>query len=204
MRENVAQLGNLASDFDFNQKPRPPLDPPAAPALLLTWAGGRARPQGPGARAPDRLARLRRERRRTPERIRRLRPPRVAGRHRARARDEGEAQPRRGARGRRARRRARCGSRRRAQHYPACGGCRFQDLAYEVAGRGQGGAGGRCAAADRRDRGAAARADRPGGRGLPLPQQARVLVHADAGRGRRSASTGRAAGTRCSTSAAAG
>ena len=30
------------------------------------------------------------------------------------------------------RRRARSGSTRRAQHFPACGGCRFQDLAYEA------------------------------------------------------------------------
>ena len=46
--------------------------------------------------------------------------------------------------------------------------------------RGQGGAGPRRAAPDRRDREPAARADRPGRVALPLPQQARVLVHADA------------------------
>ena len=56
-----------------------------------------------GARAPGRLARLRRQRRRAPERLRRLRPPRASGRPRARARDEGEARLRRGARDRGAR-----------------------------------------------------------------------------------------------------
>src|SRR6185437_951845 len=74
--------------------------PAAAPALLLTWAGGRARLEGPGARALDRLARLRRQRRRPAERIRRLRPAWATRRCRSRARDEGEAQPRGGARGR--------------------------------------------------------------------------------------------------------
>ncbi len=44
----------------------------------------------------DRLARLRRERRRAARRLRRLRPARPAGRHGARARDEGAAPPRRG------------------------------------------------------------------------------------------------------------
>jgi phospholipase C len=36
VRENAAQLGNLVSDFDFNQRPRPPLllptHPPPGPA----------------------------------------------------------------------------------------------------------------------------------------------------------------------------
>ena len=36
VRENVSQLGNLASDFDFTQQPRPPLilkpTPPPGPA----------------------------------------------------------------------------------------------------------------------------------------------------------------------------
>ena len=69
-------------------------------------------------------------------------------------------------------------------HYPACGGCRFQDLAYEA----------QIAAKEQQVREALRRigglADpplepiAPGGRGLPLPQQARVLVRADAGRGR--------------------
>ena len=35
-------------------------------------------------------------------------------------------------------------------HYPACGGCRFQDLAYEAQVAAEGGAGSRRAAADRR------------------------------------------------------
>ena len=80
----------------------------------LCCSGGRARPSRPGARAQDRVARLRRERRRAPERLRRLRPARAAGRHRARAGDEGEAQPRRGARDRGRRARRRRASRRRA------------------------------------------------------------------------------------------
>ena len=42
VREDVAQLGDLARDFDFTQKPRPPFILPPQPALLLTWAGGRA------------------------------------------------------------------------------------------------------------------------------------------------------------------
>ena len=66
-------------------------------------------------------------------------------------------------------------------HFPECGGCRFQDLAYDGAARAEGGAGARRVPAARRDRRAAARADRPvRARDLPLPQQDRVLVHADA------------------------
>ena len=33
VRENVPQLGNLASDFDFDQKPRPPLFLPLHPSF---------------------------------------------------------------------------------------------------------------------------------------------------------------------------
>ena len=44
-------------------------------------------------------------------------------------------------------------------HYPACGGCRFQDLAYEAQIEAKESAGSRRAAADRRLRRAAARAD---------------------------------------------
>ena len=51
---------------------------------------------------------------------------------------------------------------------------------------------------------AAARADRPRGEHLPLPQQDGVLVHARRRRRRRSACTAPAAGTRCSRSSAAG
>ena len=116
----------------------------------------------PGARALDRLARLRRERRRAAERLRRLRPPRPPRRPRARARDEGEAQPRRGARGRRASSRAAPRVEAPCEHYPACGGCRFQDLAYEAQVAAKEEQVARRAAPDRRDRGAAARADRPG------------------------------------------
>ena len=65
-------------------------------------------------------------------------------------------------------------------HYPACGGCRFQDLDYASQVAAKEDAGARRARADRRHRGAAARADRAGRVAVPLPQQARVLVHADA------------------------
>ena len=66
------------------------------------------------------------------------------------------------------------------EHYPACGGCRFQDLAYEaqIAAKAE-----QVDDALRRIGrldGSAARADRPSRVRLPLPEQARVLVHADA------------------------
>ena len=72
------------------------------------------------------------------------------------------------------------------EHYPACGGCRFQDLAYEA----------QIAAKQEQVRDAlvrhrpcrrpAARGDPPGRVAVPLPQQARVLVHRHAaGRGAR-------------------
>ena len=66
----------------------------------------------------DRLARVRRQRRRAPERVRRLRPPRPAGRHGARPGDEREAEPRGGAGGRGRRAGAASGSRRRARTTP--------------------------------------------------------------------------------------
>src|SRR5213079_3066325 len=67
-------------------------------------------------------------------------------------------------------------------HFPACGGCRFQDLEYG-AQLAQAVAGARRLPAARRHRGPAARADRPvRARRLPLPQQARVLVHEHADR----------------------
>ena len=56
----------------------------------------------------------------------------LPGRHRPRAGDEGEARVRGGGRGPRCSRPARRAWTRRAPHYPACGGCRFQDLAYEA------------------------------------------------------------------------
>ena len=107
----------------------------------------------------------------------------LAGRPRPRARHEGEARLRRGARDRG---RSGPGPQRveaPCAHFPACGGCRFQDLAYEAQLEQK--------HAQVRDalqrlggiRRAAARGDRPVRAGdLPLPQQARVLVHAHAGR----------------------
>ena len=143
--------------------------------------------KGRRARAPRRLARLRRQRRRAAERVRRLRPPRAARRHRARARDEGEARLRRGDS------RPRCSTPGAPRvdapcaHYPACGGCRFQDLAYEaqIAAKARR----RCAT---RSCGSGGIADPPlepilpAESAVPLPQQARVLVHRHAaGRGAR-------------------
>ena len=157
---------------------RPP-NRPASSRKGLASGRGRSRPARPGARAHDRLARLRRERRRAPRRLRRLRAARPAGRHRPRARDEGAAPPRRGDRDRG---RSRPGPQRveaPCAHYPACGGCRFQDLAYDaqVATKEQWVADSlqRLAGLDR----PAARADRAGGVAVPLPQQDGVLVRAE-------------------------
>ena len=90
------------------------------------------------------------------------------------------------------------------EHYPACGGCRFQDLAYEA----------QIAAKQEQVRDALVRlgvladppleAILPAGRAVPLPQQARVLVHRHAAGRALWASTGPAAGTRCSRSSSAG
>ena len=66
-------------------------------------------------------------------------------------------------------------------HYPSCGGCRFQDLAYRGPARREAGLGRGLAAPDRRDRRAAARADRGRGGALRLPQQDGVLVHPGTG-----------------------
>ena len=87
--------------------------------------------QGRGGRAPHRLARVRRERRRPTRRLRRVRARRPSRRSRPRPRDEGEARIRRGDPYRAARARAWSGRRRRAGTSATCGGCRFQDLAYE-------------------------------------------------------------------------
>ena len=139
---------------------------------------GGARSARPGARAHDRLSRLRRERRRAPRRLRRLRPRRPAGRHGSRARDEGAAPPRRGDRHRRPD--ARPGTRRRAvRALPDLRRLPLPGSRVRVAARGQAAVGRRLAAAPRRARRRAARGDRPRGRAVRLPQQARVLVHAD-------------------------
>ena len=119
----------------------------APPARLGAW---RARRQGRGARAPSRLARLRRERRRAAERLRRLRPARAARRPRPRPRHEGEAQ-----------RTPRRSPWRSLEPGPAAGrgavralpGLRRLPLPgsrLRGAGRGEGGAGARRARADRR------------------------------------------------------
>ncbi len=65
-------------------------------------------------------------------------------------------------------------------HFGACGGCRLQDLALRGAAGGEGDAGPGCAPAARRPAGCSARAHRPRRRAVRLPQQARVVVHADA------------------------
>ena len=135
------------------------------------------------------------------ERLRRLRPPRPAGRPRSRARDESEALARRGARdrGRSAR-----GPQRVEAPCAALPGVRRLPLPgsrVRRAARAEAVAGARRVPAARGDRRAAARGDRPvRARDLPLPQQDGVLVHARRRPARRSASTARGAGTRCSTS----
>ena len=157
----------------------------------------------PGARAPDRLARLRRERRRAARRLRRLRARGAAGRHGARARDEGAAPPRRGGHDRGARAGAAAG-RGAVRPLPGLRRLPLPGSRLRGAARGEAGVGRRLAAADRRHRRAAARADRRRRGGLPLPQQDGVLVRARTGGARRSACTAPAAGTRCSRSSAAG
>ena len=129
---------------------------------------------------------------------------RAAGRHRPRARDEGAAPPRRG--GWRSRSSTPGPQRVEAPcaHFPACGGCRFQDLAYEAqlaAKQAWVEDSLRRIAGHRR---AAARADRRRRGGLRLPQQDGVLVRARRRTARSSACTAPAAGTRCSGSSAAG
>ena len=88
-------------------------------------------------------------------------------------------------------------------HYPACGGCRFQDLAYE-------------AQLARRPTRSATRCGRIGGIAdpplepiVPLRRSSTTATSSSTRsrstrRARRSASTGRAAGTRCSRSRSAG
>ena len=89
-------------------------------------------------------------------------------------------------------------------HYPACGGCRFQDLALRRAARREGAVGRGFAAAARRARRPSARADRPCRVAVRLPQQDGVFVRAIGRQDRRSGCTGPDAGTRCSRSSAAG
>ena len=64
VRERAKVLGDLRRDFDFSQSPRRPLllplHPKPARRSPLLSGDGRARRQGPGARARRRVARLRR------------------------------------------------------------------------------------------------------------------------------------------------
>ena len=52
VRENARLLGNLASDFDFSQPPRPPLILPVHPKTTLTGTPDPAH-LSPAARVPD-------------------------------------------------------------------------------------------------------------------------------------------------------
>ena len=65
-------------------------------------------------------------------------------------------------------------------HFGACGGCRWQDLAYERAAAAQDDAGARRAGAHRPPDGLRARPDRARGLHLRLPQQGRVHLDAPA------------------------
>ena len=157
----------------------------------------------PGGRAHGRLARLRRQRRRAARRVRRLRAARASRRHRSRARDEGAAPARRGRRDRGAR--ARAAARRGAvRALPRVRRLPLPGSGLRRAARGQGAVGRRLARAARGTRRPPARADRPRGLPVQLPQQDGVLVRAGRGRARRSACTAPGAGTRCSGSSSAG
>ena len=144
-----------------------------------TLAGrGRASSQRRGARAPHRLARLRRERGVAARRIRRLRPRRRAGRRRSSAGHEGEARLRR-----RRRDRARRPSASRVdapcRHFGSLRRLPLPGPRLRRAGRGEGAPGARRARPDRSLRRPAARADRPRRVAVRVPEQARVLVHDD-------------------------
>ena len=105
----------------------------------------------------------------------------LARRHRPRTRDQGEAKPRRGA-GCRGRRGGSAAGRRAVRALSGVRGLPLPGPRVRGADRCEGRAGRGRATANRPRRRPAARADRPGRVGLPLPQQARVLVHADPGR----------------------
>ena len=74
----------------------------------------------------------------------------------------------------------RSASRRRAQHFPACGGCRFQDLAYDAQLAAKQAWVDDSLRRHRRHRRAGRRADRRRRGRLRLPQQDGVLVRARA------------------------
>ena len=123
-----------------------------------------------------------------------IRPPRAARRPRPGPGDEGEARLRRGARRRLLEGRRSTASRRRARPLPGLRRLPFPGSRLRGAGGGEGGAGARRADADRRDRGRAGRADPAGRVAVLVPQQARVLVYADAVRARARLPQGRPLG----------
>ena len=89
-------------------------------------------------------------------------------------------------------------------HYPSCGGCRFQDLAYEVQAASKEEQGATRSSASAASRMPPVEPILPAESQSLLPQQAGVLVRADAvGAGAR-LPQGRDAGTRCSRSRSAG
>ncbi len=79
-------------------------------------------------------------------------------------------------------------------HYPECGGCRFQDLAYDEQLAAEGTLGRGLVPAAGRPCRPAARADRARRGALRLPQQDGVLVHAARGRPDARPPSGRALG----------
>ena len=128
----------------------------------------------------------------------------LPGRPRPCAGDEGEALPRGGARGRS---RSKPGPQRveaPCEHFPACGGCRFQDLAYEA----------QLAQKEAQVRDALHRiagiAEPPLEPIVPGEPRSSTTATSSSTRSRRrptgprSASTARGGGTRCSTSRSAG
>ena len=206
LRDGEPALGTLAGHLLLRARRAAHARPSTSASFSsapLPSTRGCARSARPGARAHDRLARLRRERRRAPRRLRRLRPRRPAGRHGARARDEGAAPARRGDRHRRPRRRGPSGSSRRAptSRRAAAAASRISPT-RRSSRRSSSGSATRCS-------GSPASPTRRSSRSSP-PSSSSATATSSSTRSRRprtarrSASTAPGGGTRCSRSTAAG